>query len=155
MTKPMFKTLPSDLDIARFASKTTPHHSGCLLWTGMKNKDNYGRFRVGRSLELAHRVAFTIANGRWPTMPVLHSCDVPSCVCPTHLSEGTMAENVRQMHERGRSNFRGMAKLCTEDVKSIRALVANGASQRSISVEFGVCQSAISLIVTRRTWSHV
>lgn len=49
----------------------------------------------------AHRVAFMLAYGYLPPV-VRHKCDNPPCCNPAHLEPGTIADNHRDMVERGR-----------------------------------------------------
>ncbi len=75
----------------------------CLEWTGTRNPHGYGRFsRRGRQ-ELAHRVAYELAVGPIPDgLQVLHRCDNPPCVNPTHLWLGTPADNAHDRDTKGR-----------------------------------------------------
>ena len=80
-------------------------------WIGAKNTDGYGVIRgepdEGKPgpLLLAHRVALSIALDRplGEGMFANHHCDNPPCVRPSHLYEGTMIENIREMNEKGRA----------------------------------------------------
>jgi len=82
--------------------------SGCWLWQARRNKDGYGQFRVGRTIYFAHRVAFMLGYGRWPSssLMVLHSCDTPGCVNPAHLREGAATDNLNDTYARGRRKKR-------------------------------------------------
>lgn len=58
----------------------------------------------------AHRAAFCISRGYaldylLPENVMLHSCDNPLCCNPAHVSLGTQAENVRDMHSKGRARY--------------------------------------------------
>lgn len=77
----------------------------CWEWNGWKDKNaQYGRFRIGPDVLLAHRVSFALNNGG--TVPnkldVLHSCDNPSCVRASHLFLGTHLDNMRDAARKGR-----------------------------------------------------
>lgn len=89
----------------RFYSKIEITDS-CHLWIAGKNHLGYGQFKVkGRHIG-AHRVAYALVHG-WDSIEgkiVLHSCDNPSCVNPSHLSVGTQSQNVRESVLRGRHN---------------------------------------------------
>lgn len=90
----------------RFASKTAAQPNGCVLWLGAKDKDGYGKFQLnggGRQLHVrAHRYAFFLARGAWPTDLALHTCDTAACVNPDHLEDGDQGKNVRDCVTRGR-----------------------------------------------------
>lgn len=77
---------------------------GCWLWTGEASAHfGYGRLNVKGRRTRAHRFSWELANGPIPVGKfLLHSCDNPLCVRPDHLRLGDQAENMRDMHARGR-----------------------------------------------------
>jgi len=95
---------------ARFFAKTklaTEIRPGmatpCLEWQASRLPRGYGRFGFAGKPELAHRVAWTFANGPIPTeLCVLHKCDNPPCVAADHLFLGTNADNTYDMMAKGR-----------------------------------------------------
>lgn len=87
----------------------------CWPWTGRRDRGGYGRIssggKHGRCL-LAPRVAWELTHGPIPDdedgkpFRVLHDCpagDLPACCNPAHLWLGTDADNVRDMHRKGRA----------------------------------------------------
>ncbi len=77
----------------------------CWIWQAALKRDGYGLFRVESyvAMRSAHRVSWEIAFGEIPTgMQVLHRCDNPPCVNPSHLWLGTQQDNIRDMNEKGR-----------------------------------------------------
>lgn len=148
---------------ARFWARVR-YSPGCWEWTGCKSA-GYGRIRLGgrgggRSVG-AHQ-ASVILDGRDPTgFVVRHSCDNRGCVNPAHLLLGTHTDNHADMDTRSRrvdnrGERSGSAKLTAAQVRTIRKTYESGGiSQRELGARFGVSQSTINLIVTRRRWTHV
>jgi hypothetical protein len=159
--------------VARFWSKVdkdgpTPSHrpelGQCWVWTGTSLRFGYGSFYLqGHGRVSAHRASFLFARGRWPDPCCLHACDRPSCVRPSHLFEGTMADNVADMMQKRRFSVANKAigerhhntKLTVADVVAIRAAAGGGETHRSIASRFGVTRACISHIVRRIVWRHV
>ncbi|NNF57032.1 MAG: hypothetical protein HKN04_02215 [Rhodothermaceae bacterium] len=93
----------------RVSFRAPPAISGldgsCALWTGAKHERGYGRIRWHGRTIASHRLAWRLETGGYPPveMMVLHHCDRPGCVEPTHLYLGTAKDNYAAMRERGRA----------------------------------------------------
>lgn len=80
---------------------------GCWVWTGSRSSWGYGRISVDRRTEFVHRIAYRILVRDISTSRlVLHKCDNPPCWRPSHLYDGTNADNARDKIERGRAVYR-------------------------------------------------
>src|SRR3990172_4237019 len=81
---------------------------GCWTWTASKRKFGYGAFvwadSEGRIIQgRAHRFSYELHHGPIPLgICVLHKCDNPACVRPSHLFLGTRADNNFDMLSKGR-----------------------------------------------------
>lgn len=69
------------------------------------DRDGYMILGFEGKVRRAHRVAFYLHHGYWPDT-ARHKCDNPGCYNPTHIIDGTQADNVRDMMERGRLGTR-------------------------------------------------
>lgn len=82
----------------------------CWLWTGCLTGNNkYGAIGsgVGSRCFRAHRVSWEIHFGPIPNgLRVLHKCDVPACVNPSHLWLGTLSDNALDRERKGRGRDR-------------------------------------------------
>jgi hypothetical protein len=78
----------------------------CWLWTGGKDPNGYGVVRIEGKARSTHRLAYEEIKGPVPKgLVIMHTCDVPYCVNPSHLVAGTYAENSRDMVEKGRHRW--------------------------------------------------
>ena len=140
----------------------------CWLWTGRKNATTkYGEVKIENHVYGAHRVVASLFYGPHPDWVevVRHTCDNPPCVNPSHLVYDTQSGNIKDAFRKGRgvSNFymvkshkKGsecrIAKLTEDDVRAIRA---SNEKQRVLAERYGIAQSGISQIRSRKTWEHV
>ncbi len=141
-----------------------PELGPCWLWTHRRHDFGYGMIRC-RALSkrhlYAHRVSWELAHGPPGALFVLHRCDNPQCVRPSHLFLGDQGDNVRDCVSKGRSgdarNFgaaNGRTVLSATDVARIREAHAGGASYRRLAREFGVTFAHIGRIVRRQQRTH-
>lgn len=163
-------------DKARFLSYIDKGGSNlCWLWNGWRDKDGYGKFRVGESKMPAHRYSYILHVGPIPDgMCILHTCDTPPCVNPAHLMPGTNRQNIDDMLSKGRQRKGlnhprklmprevfaqgsrvGTAKLNECSVIAIRARIASGESCRSIARRYNVSHMTILRIKDSKAWNHV
>ncbi|AYB69857.1 HNH endonuclease [Mycobacterium phage LittleLaf] len=140
----------------------TDKSGDCWLWTGTQRK-GYGLVWCGPEIgqREAHIVTWELENGGLGSAAghvIRHTCDTPLCRKPSHLISGTHADNVADKIERGREargSGHGLAKVNEASVLEIRERYAAGADQRTLARLFGVSQATISLIVNRKTWTHI
>ena len=163
--------------VSRFWDKVDKRTSSeCWLWTGA-TASGYGSFRFlqdGHARMMgAHCVAYILAYGTIrASYDICHSCDTRLCVNPAHLWEGTPHDNIQDAVTKGRmaagdrhylrknpSRVEGshnpQAKIQEADVPIIRALAQAGCTHKSLSLRYGVSRSAVSMIIERRTWTHI
>lgn len=130
-----------------------PELGPCWLWTAYRDKHGYGRM-PGR---LAHHVSLSI-HLRAPLagQHVMHLCDNPPCVNPSHLKAGTRADNMADRDAKGRQakhEKQGHAKLTLEIANEIRRLHREeGVKQVELARRFGVSGAVINGIVHDSAW---
>lgn len=132
--------------------------TGCMLWLGNITSAGYGGIKCyGKNIS-THRLAWILANGPIPDeLQVQHLCNTRSCIAAHHLVIGTNEQNLKYMVECGRSSRgerHGRAKLTEVDIAEIRQL-AGTMLQKHIAELYGVDQTAISAILTRKKWKHM
>jgi HNH endonuclease len=89
--------------LRKLLSNVKPTANGCLEWTGWCTPAGYGTMYNGERSETAHRIMFRVTQGEIPEGHVVrHKCDNPPCSSPTHLIDGTDADNTMDAVERGR-----------------------------------------------------
>ena len=134
----------------------------CWEWTATKVGNGYGQISRGGRVVSAHRVSWELQFGPIPEgLCILHHCDHPSCVNPTHLFLGTHADNARDRDKKGRDNQANKArgedqwnsKLTEKNVHQTRRWLAEGWTHRNIAEVLGVSRRAISYINTGETWA--
>lgn len=153
------KNTPSCTPAARFWGRvdSSGGPDACWPWEGaVTSQHGYGNALWEGRYVSAHRIAWSLRNGPVPSgMCVLHKCDNRVCCNPAHFFLGTKKDNsddkiAKDRHARGERNKH--AKLTPEQVLAIRQA---DSTQRELAAKYGVCQSAIAAIVSRRSWMHL
>lgn len=138
------------------------HHTGndCVLWPFSCNPINgYAQLGIARKPHAGHRVMCELRHGPRPTSEhqAAHSCHQRACINPMHLSWKTHSENMLDKRENGTQNrswWGTRGKLTPEQVRQIRALEGK-ATQNVIAGMFGITESNVRCILTRKTWRNV
>lgn len=136
--------------------------NGCIPWSRSTKNGWHGQIGKGGHacrMLVASRVAYELMVGPIPKgLSVLHRCDNPLCINPTHLFLGTQTDNMADMTSKGR-RAKGeqcrQAKLTADLVRSIRHRSEAGEAHLSISKDLGISKSSVYLIVLRKRWKHV
>jgi len=133
--------------------KNVDKTSDCWLWNSTKNNFGYGLYSVGGKFYQAHRLSY-----EWFVKPipegscVLHHCDTPNCIRPSHLFLGDRNDNRQDSINKGRANGGGH-KLTYRDAAKIRNLYAAGKyNQPELAELYDVGLISINRIITNKRY---
>ena len=127
----------------------TDSSGDCWEWQGSRTKEGYGKFYHQGGPVWAHRFAYEREYGDIPKdRIIMHGCNNPGCVNPSHLLLGSYAANT--MHS-SMSGTHPRRKLTVEEVQAIRLLLWK-IPQYKIAKQFNVSQGAISMIARKITF---
>ena len=160
-SKGQFMSIPPEIRFWDKVEKTKK----CWLWIGAKRKDGYGVICLDkkRNKYRAHRfvMEMKLKKKLLPSIKVLHKCDNPACVRPSHLFLGTQLDNLRDMFAKRRNSiyFGGKgeknpgAKLTKKEVEEIRKkYIPWKYSQKQLALKYGVVQQTISRIINNKRY---
>lgn len=137
----------------------------CWNWTGYRQNNRYGIFQLRpKTVPIgAHHV---LMKDKPPGMWVLHKCDNPACVNPSHLYFGTAKDNHEDQRVRGRfprtRNWKNKlvgeksptSKLTEAQVADIRLTPKKRGFYMQLAHKYGVCKETIMLIYNGKSWKH-
>lgn len=133
--------------IEQFFWLSVQRRDGCWFWVSSSTVTIHRT--DAKFTDVPHRVAYRLKHGEIPHDKVVrHICANHRCVNPDHLVLGTVADNVRDMHNHGTASN---AKLSTEHVFQIRERRRMGASFRELAEDYGVTVDTIRKIVRHQT----
>jgi len=132
----------------------------CWIWTGTTDRHGYGSIGLGRrgmGMVGAHRAAWFLETGAWPSPCALHKCDNPACVRFSHLFEGDQKVNAEDRVKKGRSNTRigkynGRSLLTLEEAREVHKALKQGVPQSVLASKYGVHKRTIWNIKAGITW---
>ncbi len=149
---------------SKFWSKVEKSHS-CWFWIGRRITTGLGYGQIDLSKKkaiLAHRASYEINIGKIPErLCVLHKCDNPICVRPSHLFLGTQKDNVRDMFKKRRNasvlgEKNPNSILNKRDVLKLKSLLAlKKFSYRELALRFGVSYGTINNIKSGYAWKNI
>jgi len=132
----------------------------CWEWEGQRDYEGYGR--TGKN-KLAHREMYKTFVARFnESLCVLHKCDNPPCIRPSHLYQGSQKDNAEDRQVRGRNRgalqpceLNRNARFTKKQVNEIRSQLTAGKSAYKIAKEIGCSKRTISMIRDSKTWRHL
>lgn len=124
----------------------------CWFWLGYKNSKGYGMININRIPYYAHRISWESVNGPIPNnLHVLHKCDTPSCVNPTHLFLGTRTDNMSDCKNKERCAHKITlieAELIRREYESKKNTQGKMRLQESLASQYKVSTRTIRYIVS-------
>lgn len=138
-------------DLAWFLARGVRTSTGCLEWSGAKNRSGYGTSTTRGRTFTVHRRVYFLRFGEEPVV-VCHMCDNPPCFEPTHLFGGTHADNNQDKASKGRARSR--AKLTYEQAMEIKRRRLAGERGKDLAQEFRVTEMTVCDISKDRSWMN-
>lgn len=148
--------------------------TGCLLWTGPLTKGGYAKGSMWNQTILVHRYIYIaslfedrladeykIYDLYHTSIVIMHTCDVPRCISPEHLVDGSYKENIQDAIQKGRwqprrgelSNF---AKLTEQEALAIKIeAISEDHDLATIADRYGISKQQVSRIVSGKRWPHL
>lgn len=123
--------------ITRFLTKIQiDNPDGCWIWIAAK-RNEYGCMKIDGRTCYAHQVSYKLFTGELePGLKLLHSCDNPLCVNPSHLTQNTQRENVLDAMRKQRITVpREPRQFIKSQLAAIRRDYKRGMSQRKLAAK--------------------
>jgi len=145
----------------RFSEKYKIEESGCWVWvSGEHRPQEHPKIWCDGGYRRASHLSWEMANEQnlLPGDQILHKCDNPRCVNPSHLFIGDHLVNMQDKARKGRAHrplgaLNGRAKLSAEAAEKIVEMYANsGVSQQAIADVFAISQQTVSRIIRGESW---
>lgn len=133
----------------------------CWPWTGCKST-GYGQFYYKGRMQQAHRMAWAIHTGVFPSNHIRQICNNKLCCNPAHLRSVTHTDSMQAAMKAGTHVFANQkgenhtqAKLTNADVLEIRRLGTYLSALQISHIYTQVSLRHINYILARKRWSHI
>ena len=131
---------------------------GCHVCVSHRpNWGGYPRVKRNGKCYTLHRYVYEQCIGPIPRgHVVMHLCDNPLCMNPTHLKVGTIAENTKDAVSKKRRAFgeqNGHAKLTDQNVLEIQA--SRDIAYKELAKKYGVTPNHIHRIWRKEEWTNL
>lgn len=129
----------------------------CIVcdWPGLP-ADRYPTVSInGNSMSYSRLILMRRLGSMNSEVLTRHKCDNRHCVNPDHLEPGSFKDNMDDKVKRGRQQ-RGEAHAASKLTEDAVRIIRNSSERnRPLATRFGVSDSIISSVRTRRIWKHV
>lgn len=128
-----------------------------MEWTGILDKDGYGIVRVSKKNKRAHRVSYEWFVGPITNSCVLHKCDNPKCIEPTHLFLGTNQDNINDKVSKRRVRSgcnHHKSNLSQQEIKEIRSIPKGVYTYKEIATQYNTSFSTIARIIRKESYLY-
>lgn len=132
----------------------------CIVWPYRVEPSGYPAITIKGAKRRVNRVVCEAAHGAPPSRlhEAAHSCGNRRCTNPSHLRWTTPAGNTLDKFLHGtvsRGEDIQSAKLTEDDVREIRRRRRDGEPTIKIAENFGIHQSYVYQIISKRYWAWV
>jgi hypothetical protein len=132
------------------------HCWNCVSHAKPKNRGKYPVLSRGGKFYRMSRYIFEIENGYIDKDKfVMHICDNPECINPSHLKLGTPKENTADMIQKKRKPVGEKVSAAKLTEKQVIKIFNDKRSYNTIAKEYGVSKKAIINIRHGRSWKHL
>lgn len=143
----------------------TINDDGCWVCTShVPNTYGYPQCRMHYKFVMISHIMYEKHIGTIPDgLFVLHHCDNPTCINPSHLFVGTCADNSRDMVMKNRQSHQGSPglkgmkhhKAKLNDTAVIDILINKTMNGCQMAKKYGVSQAVVSKIRCGDSWKHI
>jgi hypothetical protein len=147
------------MSLEKFWNKVnkTSSVNGCWEWIGTSvHPFGYGRIGHNGKNYLSHRLSYELHYGPITSKEcVLHKCDNPKCVNPSHLFIGNRADNAQDRTKKGRTNKGSQVTTSIFSEQQVRDIKMSTKTTKELAIEYNAKYQTIWSIRKGINWRHI